>query len=734
MKCMGIMTAVCISLFMPVSALADENTLNDELNINGIEQNVSENNDGGNSGDKADPKEYAVSNTEKDTTVTHSENINTEGKGILADNGATVNQTGDVNAGDSAVVAVNGSNISVTGDVNGKPDGVDSYSAVEARDSQISINGDISSTGEGVEGVRSTIDIHGDITAATTGAYSARESSLTIEGDVNVVNTQEDVESIGIASIRSGVISVNGNVNSKNNSNDASASGVTAFSANATVNGDVSATAEGKESADAAGVNARSSSRFGGSTSVVVNGDVSSVAYSQNILPEGADPEETLVGADATGINARAVDENYKTSVIVNGNVSAIAKSPDENHSASGIGIWKSEGDVSVTVVGDVSSNGEGARISQNKGNVDIIVDGTLSGTDSAIYTRGFSLAEYDYENGTVFPEAANLNVTVWQIKSDSGNLVKSYGIDEDTNKWQELEKREEEILKSINYIIRTDKAENGTITLSGTTLVGGYDTAHESQEVVIKVETASGYKLDAVKNGSSTLTRNDDGTYTLIVPRGGGVQLSAVLSAIKQSNSSSSGSSGGSGGGSGGGGGSGSFSGQTGSNNGTTTQSSSGATVTTVSSEANGVKTSTATVSIGGKTATIETTVTVQDGKETELRYVSGDIAGVTFAGVGTVSADGTSVTTADGQVYTVTNAPMLLITENGRTKGCFFDTQTNSPISTGDMAVIYQLGADGQLHAHWMGSNGYFYTGLVYIAGHMFTFDDEGIMLGME
>lgn len=723
---MGIVTAVCISLFMPVSALADENTLNDELNINGIEQNVSENNDGGNSGDKADPKEYAVSNTEKDTTVTHSENINTEGKGILADNGATVNQTGDVNAGDSAVVAVNGSNISVTGDVNGKPDGVDSYSAVEARDSQININGDISSTGEGVEGVRSTIDIHGDITAATTGAYSARESSLTIEGDVNVVNTEKDFGSAeGITAYKGGSAVIQGNVNTTvKDTNEAEAIGVLTIASKATVNGNVNVTAEGKQFASATGVVARTYP-CEAKGSVVINGDVSVIASSQNIMPETVNPDDENIGADATGILVGVNYTDYSNTVVVNGNVSAITTSPDGNNSASGIKIRKNYGDANVTVVGDVHSNGNGIEFVGSKGDANIIVDGTLRGEEAAIYTR-----DYYYDGDKVF-ETGDLNVTVWQIKSDSGNLVKAYSIDEFTEKSYESVNREEEILKNINYIIRTDKADNGTITLSGTTLVGGYDTAHESQEVVIKVETASGYKLDAVKNGSSTLTKNADGTYTLVVPRGGGVQLSAVLSAIKQSGG---GSSSGSGGGSGGGGGSGSFSGQAGSNDGTTTQSSSGATVTTVSSEANGVKTSTATVSIGGKTATIETTVTFQDGKETELRYVSGDIAGVTFAGVGTVSADGTSVTTADGQVYKVTDAPMLLITENGRTKGCFFDTQTNSPISTGDMAVIYQLGADGQLHAHWMGSNGYFYTGLVYIAGHMFTFDDEGIMLGME
>ena len=98
---------------------------------------------------------------------------------------------------------------------------------------------------------------------------------------------------------------------------------------------------------------------------------------------------------------------------------------------------------------------------------------------------------------------------------------------------------KSEEILRNVNYIIRTDEVDHGVIRLSGTTKVVGngkeYDTAKETQEVIIRVETADGYQLDAVKNGDALLTKNADGTYTLVVPRGGGIQLSAVLSAIKK-------------------------------------------------------------------------------------------------------------------------------------------------------------------------------------------------------
>jgi len=45
----------------------------------------------------------------------------------------------------------------------------------------------------------------------------------------------------------------------------------------------------------------------------------------------------------------------------------------------------------------------------------------------------------------------------------------------------------------------------------------------------------------------------------------------------------------------------------------------------------------------------------------------------------------------------------------------------------------VIYQLGVDGQLHAHWQSTSGYFYTGLVYINGQVYNFDEECILLGI-
>ncbi|MGO4970888.1 hypothetical protein ACTQ56_02655 [[Clostridium] aminophilum] len=262
-------------------------------------------------------------------------------------------------------------------------------------------------------------------------------------------------------------------------------------------------------------------------------------------------------------------------------------------------------------------------------------------------------------------------------------------------------------------------------IRLSGTTKVVGngkeYDAAKETQEVIIRVETADRYQLDAVKNGDALLTKNADGTYTLVVPRGGGIQLSAVLSAIKKNENETNGASDDSDD-------SGNPPAGYGEEKGNAVTSASGAAVTRTVTEEDGIKTSLSKVEIGGKTAEVATRVTVENGQNRTLRTVSGDIAGVSFRGVGTVSADGSSVTLADGRTVSVISAPILLITENSVTRGYFLNAEGNGPLATGKTEIYYFLGEDGQLHAHWVDPNGYFYAGTVEIDGQTHTFNDEG------
>ncbi|WP_036607576.1 hypothetical protein [Oribacterium sp. P6A1] len=747
-KGLSVATAVCLSMTAPVSSLAKEVTSENEGYVNGVSNTSND------SVTDSDDLDYAVSNHKEGTVKENNSAIETEEGGIYATHNSTVNQTGDVKAKDEGVRANENSTVNVTGNINVEKRSSDLNStAIEASEgSSVTVNGNVNSEGNGIHNEGSSVTVHGSVNVEGTNADGivgviSTDASTAIDNDLTVHNSNpEHAYSCGINAdsviADNSEISVKGDIKvSSDNTKEADAEGIDVvnrkdkhlqYEKSSTKNsftGNVIVSAEGKDWAYATGLYVASESKE--NYDVVLNGDINASAKSAN--------ESKTDDASATGVSVTAYNGGT-TSVTLNGDITAEAESSNKDYSsASGISVHyiDDKSTVNITVKGDVSGSNEGASVSANDGEVNIIVDGTLSGADSAIYVQEIVNGQRrsNHRDYSMTGENGNLNITVWQLKSDSDQLVyaqrREYR-DSDgngTNSRTEQKDKEEVILKNINYIIRTDEVSNGTIILSGTTLMNGYNTAHESQEVIIKVETSSGYKLDAVKNGSSTLTKNADGTYTLVVPRGGGVELSAVLSAIRNTSDSSSDSSD-----SGSGSGANGLSGNAGSINQSenTMTSESGASVNTTISESNGVKSSTAQITIGDKTANVATSVTSANGQNTTLRFVSGDIAGATFNGVGTVSADGATVTTISGETFAVTSAPVLVITsENGQSMGCFVDPQTGAPVATGKTEVYYQLGEDGQLHAHWVNPQGFFYTGTVEINGQMFTFNEEGIMV---
>ena len=444
-------------------------------------------------------------------------------------------------------------------------------------------------------------------------------------------------------------------------------------------------------------------------TDVAVNGDIT------------AKSDYMATGIDFDGLHGT-------TNVAVDGNISADAK----GGSASGI-LLRSEDEnatADIIVNGDVTGSTYGTYFDGFDGNANVIINGALSGGESAVIITKETNTTED-EDGKEVTEKhgynGNSNITIWKMTSDKDELVK---VVEETRsditgkvKSKQDSEATNNVLKNINYIIRTDKVSNGTIHLYNTRLISGFDTARETEDITIKVEASDGYKVDSVKNGDAVLKKNSDGTYTLTVPRGGGVQLSAVLSVIQKSHSSS-GSSGGS---------SGSHPGVT-STNTQTISSSSGATVSTTVSDSNGTHNTNAVVKIANKQATVNTSEQTGNGNSIIIRNVSGDVAGATFAGVGTVSADGKSITTIDGQVYAVTYAPMLIIKTGDQTVGCFVDLTTGAPLATGKTEVYYQLAADGQMYAHWVNPMGFFYTGTVVMNGKTITFNEQGVMIDVR
>lgn len=371
---------------------------------------------------------------------------------------------------------------------------------------------------------------------------------------------------------------------------------------------------------------------------------------------------------------------------------------------------------VNVVIKGDVKSNNEGVSISNGKDsatNTNIFVTGSIDAKDTAIRIC----------NAT---DKSKVTVTAWEIKTSNEEADTIYvGKEGDRPHHFDYDKEATEKLTSdINYIIRHD----GTIQLEGTTKtsVDGttYETAKEKTELTIHVKVdgdASRYK---VEGGSATATKNADGSWTLIVPKNGGVDIRAVLMAIEENKSQSSSSSS-------------SSSSHSSSRDSavTTTTTSDGATVqTTVTNTANANLTS-AVISLGSASAKASTAVNRMNGGTATFKKASGNLAGANFQGVGQVSADGKTLVKEDGTTAKMAPGTLLCIrTNEGLTLGCFVDEEGDGHvIATGRNEVYYLLGTDGKLHAHFVDAQGYFLTGIQVINGHTVTFNAEGEMVSV-
>lgn len=382
--------------------------------------------------------------------------------------------------------------------------------------------------------------------------------------------------------------------------------------------------------------------------------------------------------------------------------------------------------EVNITVDGDLTSEIGIAIDNINDKTVkavnNIIVDGTIKVADDgsavSIYNR--------YENDDTF------SLTTWKIdsnKTDSNVVVeKAVANDDETIKRVVDKEASAKLSDDINYIIRHE----GTITLDGVTTVHdnngkSYDTAKANKQLTIhvKVDDEKKYRVDRVEGGTATATKNADGSWTLTVPKNGGVDIRAVLVAIEQSNhSSGSSSSGGSG------------SSRPGVNNastGMTTTTPEGATVQTNVTKSDTSTTTAATVRIGTATANVTSSVSEQNGTKVTFQNASGNLAGASFKTVGQVSADGTTLVKEDGTTAKMATG-MLLAIENadGTSVGCFVDA-TGKTIATGAYEVYYMLGTDGKLHAHFVNPQGYFMTGIQVINGQTITFNAVGEMVSV-
>lgn len=381
-----------------------------------------------------------------------------------------------------------------------------------------------------------SVTVNGNVTEDEDGdggfaSASGSGSSTTVTGDADKAYAE-----------KGGTVTVGGD------SKDAYATGE---GSSITVGGDISdeAYADGGGTVTVDGDSSAEANADGEGSSVSVGGNTGyAQAYNGGTVSVGGDTgyADAYNGGTATvdGDSAEATAEGEGSSVTIGGGVDHVISASDGGEvTVDGdcyleFGIDADGGTISIG--GDVFGN-INLQVNPDITN-NITVEGTVQNKVDDYNTTPISIdATVRNEDGESTDEAYDYDtvlnssqITVWKIvpDGDSDKLVEvhSFGTDGEENEALHDEEKtslEAEIEAGINYIIKIDNPELSAYDLDGNPLTTGI----ADQSIIIKVK--EGYTISSITGGTAELTKNEDGTYTLVVPRGGGVEVSAVLKAI---------------------------------------------------------------------------------------------------------------------------------------------------------------------------------------------------------
>ena len=391
----------------------------------------------------------------------------------------------------TGVLASNGSNLTV-GDteVGGKEStGVIAESGSKATAGNVKVSGEYT-TGASAYG-DSTVHVKGNVTADGNGmtgvsVHDGDKSSLIVDGDV----TATGVNSVGIYG-ETGTIKIGGDVSGRE-------AVITKGKADVTVGGSVSGTL--------VGVAAR------GNAAVSVKGDAGTKTGAGMFAQENA---TVTVDGNVTGGTFYGAPEDCKDvypAIIAGTGATVIVKGTVSTAEGNGVA-------VSINC----------RDIGSQKGTL-IIEKAKAGGEASAIYVDTFPGVSQEYILNSL-PD-----IVVGELAAKNEDFIwNSYDNDlyQNDPENETIGELNEKIYAAIRYMIRWNNSEGGSFSVDGTSKYGEYDVAQENQELGITIQIAEGYELESISGGKAQVLQRPDGTWSVIVPRGGGVNLSAVLKRI---------------------------------------------------------------------------------------------------------------------------------------------------------------------------------------------------------
>lgn len=273
-----------------------------------------------------------------------------------------------------------------------------------------------------------------------------------------------------------------------------------------------------------------------------VTGDVSVTAETRTVegilsnLEKSDETAKIEVGGSVTAetegsySDAYGVDVQGKgtAEVDVTGNISVSS----QGYFAKGIRI-SGTGDNTVQVGGNVKATAEGGETKgygldvsslSEGGKASVLIDGTLSGSDAAVY---------------VGEHTEGVDLIVWEAKeNDAGEIVQSSNNDSEAASAFE---------KAISYIVRASEwwTDKHSVTAPEIRTVDGkeYALAHEGEEVTVMLDdyedgdTLAFYYSDEDDTAMTKADTAGEGTYslvgnvvTLLMKSGGGMKLLAKI------------------------------------------------------------------------------------------------------------------------------------------------------------------------------------------------------------
>ena len=436
------------------------------------------------------------------------------GTGIYANGKAKVSVGGNLTSEDTAINL--GSGWKSTNETIENEDGTITYihrDICVPNQAEITVAGDVTSkngTGVGATG-EAKVAIGGSVKSAFTGISAEGDAAVLVGGDV------EADKYIGIYAYKGNTESTytrtmdaEGNIVNWNFEND-----YTAGAGDVTVGGNVTAKKN-------AAIN------MNGDSKVVVWGDVTGGFVEEK--------KEGTAEEPAPEPDGQAEEEPYEPSAR------EIAYAEAVENAFAGIELQDERNRGAVQIqLNEEENNGlliVGGTITANEGNVPVVLNYTTDKETALPELPEMKIYEIAPSGGEYFDVNIYLEKELEFTYTDE-ETGKEMTEQTTTGRYVQLSEEDnsaviEAIAKSIQYIIKLD-AVHGAINLNGATYDDEYGiyTAHEEDEVSVTVRPDEGYDFNGITaTGNYTLTNNGDGTWTIVIHRGGGVTISALITA----------------------------------------------------------------------------------------------------------------------------------------------------------------------------------------------------------